>query len=100
MRECGFGSLDGTLFEEFNRRGRYPKGVFPYDFSNFGGETYQTVLERQLELLRELDLEHGYYLLIGHSRNLDTLLHGLGLNERVEQGLFTVVDHATIAAIK
>lgn len=76
LRECNYGSLNGNPVQRVHRdRTRYVRERYP------DGESYQDVVRRMRDFLRELsrDWNGGRVLLISHSANrwaLDCLING------------------------
>ncbi|MBM3204688.1 histidine phosphatase family protein [Candidatus Uhrbacteria bacterium] len=91
LEDLSFGRFEGHHFSILDPIA--PRNVFPYDLRPHGGEHYEGILERQLNLLREMEHDSDeHVLIVGHGRSLNTLLHGLKREERVQQGSFIVIE--------
>src|SRR3989344_4309011 len=77
LRECSFGTLEGTLKSEVRSRlgTDLPDDASPYDFHVVGGENREEVLERHLLFVQELEERYPkeIVVLMGHGRGLTTL---------------------------
>lgn len=95
--ECAFGQLEGMTREEaVETCGEIiiphwdDRGLL-YDFTPWGGENKEQVLQRHLSALQEIKSDNPT-LIIGHGRALDTLLIALGYKPGIERGSFRIID--------
>ncbi|OGF69375.1 hypothetical protein A3H65_03900 [Candidatus Giovannonibacteria bacterium RIFCSPLOWO2_02_FULL_45_14] len=103
LRECNFGSLEGKRRSEvsatyipssFDMEGLWHGSYFNYDFTQYGGESRDTVLRRHLSLLDELLKNDSPEptLLIGHGTGLNTLLSHLK-KSRIQRGEYAEIEY-------
>ncbi len=99
LRECSFGSLEGKTVDEvaesFGEQfvTELKNNWDSYDFEPFGGERGTDVGKRQLEVIRDLQKESTKtFLLIGHSRSLNTVLAALNEVPNLHRNEWRVLD--------
>ncbi len=95
IRECSFGILEGKTPDEIrNDHGSEGAPGYPYDFSKFGGESYDRVLERHKEAVRDYAerFPDDAILFIGHGQGLNTLLHSLGQEPNLVRNEYKIIE--------
>ena len=105
LRECAFGMLEGKkrdevlkLYEprrvDMEENGLWHGSFRDYDFGEFGGESRDQVLGRQISLLEELYTNETPEptLLVGHGTSLNTLLTRLN-KPHLERGEWQEIDY-------
>lgn len=99
LRECSFGALEGMTLNEI--RARYGNVAMedrdyanPFDFREFGGESYQEVLDRHADVLREYRarFQNDTVLFVGHGEGLNILLYSLGQTPNLVRGEYRVLE--------
>jgi probable phosphoglycerate mutase len=100
LRECSFGKLEGLTIDEVRQKfGEPPITIFrdnfrAYDFREYGGEDQEQVLSRHMATLYRLADQYAdeMILLVGHSRGLETLRHGLGYEPALQRGVVSLLE--------
>ena len=103
LRECSFGTLEGKMKDEVmkiykprtvNIDGLWHGSFFVFFFTEFGGESRDQVLRRQLSLLDRLyiDDEPAPILLVGHGTSLNTLVTHLK-RPQVDRGEYVEIEY-------
>lgn len=102
LRECSFGTLEGTLKSEVKSRlgMDWPDDTGAYDFHNVGGENLDEVLARHLSLIQDLETRYPKetVILMGHRRGLSTLLGIIEPGAIIERGEYRMLDPRLLRA--
>lgn len=101
LRECSFGKAEGMSRNEVEQKygvrvASFFKGsYFDYNFYSVGGECRLDVWQRYAKVINSLlNKNNGELsLIVGHSRGLRTLLHGLGYKRtKIKRGGYRIIS--------
>jgi alpha-ribazole phosphatase len=100
LRECSYGSIEGCTTQE----AVYTRGVYKsewedqyekYDFTRYGGESRNNVLNRYIEALNIATQKniHNKLLVVGHKRGLSTFFSGIGHSGVLHDGCISIFEY-------
>lgn len=100
LREVTLGKLDGMSKRRVQTK--YPQAEFStrnpkFDFRKFGGENADAVIERHRAALRDImsgrdARPRACMLVVGHDTAMKLFVESLGIEWKVEQGEYQIID--------